>query len=518
MTTTVVSPPTLGDERHVKPGVVLFVLCLATYTILLDGSIVNVTLPTLVRELGATTTDLKWIVDAYNLTFAALVLAAGSLSDRYGRKAALTVGLGVFVAGNLAATQIDATGPLIAARATMGIGAALIFPATLSIITNVFTDRAQRAKAIGIWGAMTGLGVASGPIVGGWLVEHFWWGSVFALVAVVAVFATVAVVVAVPDSRDPEAPALDRAGLAISIVMLGSLVVAIIEAPEWGWLSARTLGLFALAAVAAVAFMVIERRQEHPMLDVKLFANPRFTAASGAVTCAFFALFGFIFLITQYFQFVRGYTPLQSGVRVLPVAISIAIASITGTKLAVRFGNKQVVSLGLLFMSVAFAWISTASAATPYIEIVGQMIFLGLGLGFTSAPATEAVMGAVPPNKAGQGSAVNDATREVGGTLGIAVLGSVFASIYASTIAKSAPWTALPDAAREAAADGLGLALGVIQQLGLGEEASGVLVADAQQAFLDGLSVACLVAAGVTLIGSVVAARFLPSRPSAIDE
>jgi EmrB/QacA subfamily drug resistance transporter len=513
MTATASPPEIRVAPTHRRPGLVLAVLCMATYVILLDGSIVNVTLPTLVRELGATTTDLKWIVDAYNLTFAALVLAAGSLSDRYGRKGALLTGLVIFLAGNAVATQLTSTESLIAARAAMGVGAALIFPTTLSIITNVFTDRAQRAKAIGIWGAMTGLGVASGPILGGWLIEHYWWGSVFALVSVAAVFAIGAVIAVVPTSRDPEAPRLDRRGLALSTIALGSLVVAIIQAPEWGWLDERTLALFAVAAATFGAFVLVERRQDHPMLDVTLFRNLRFSAASGSVTVAFFALFGFIFLITQYMQFIRGYTPLESGVRVLPVAFSIAFAAITGTKLSVRFGNKQVVATGLLFMSIAFAWISTASAATPYFEIVFQMIFLGLGLGFTSAPATEAVMGAVPPNKAGQGSAVNDATREVGGTLGIAVLGSVFASIYAAAIGRSDAWSSLPDEVREIAADGLGNAFGVIEQLGLDAGTAAGLVGAAQQSFLDGLQIACLVAAGVTLVGSIAAAVLLPSRP-----
>lgn len=507
------APP--PDTSPADRWLVLAVVCVATYAVLVDTSIVNVALPTLVRELDATTTELKWIVDAYNLAFASLVLVGGSLGDKFGRRTTLLVGLAVFAAGNAVATTMNSPEGLMAMRAVMGIGAALVFPATLSIITNVFSDRGERAKAIGLWGAMTGLGVASAPIIGGWVIEQGSWRWVFAVVVPIAVVAFGLAALRVPQSSDPETPPLDLPGLGLSIVALGALVTAIIQGPDWGWLTGGTLGLFAVALAVGVAFVSWERRQRQPMLDVTLFANLRFTAASGSVTFAFFALFGFIFLITQYFQFVRGYGPFESGLRVIPVAVSIAVASITGTRAAVRFGNKAVVAGGLLAMSVGFAWVSTASATTSYTEIIGQMVFLGLGLGFTSAPATEAIMGVVPANQAGQGSAVNDATREVGGTLGVAVIGSVFASVYTATLADDGAWAQVPEEALVRAEDGIGLALGVVERISaeVGPGVAGALTDGALGSFLDGLQAGCLVAAGVTLAGSVMAAALLPARP-----
>ncbi len=432
-----------------RRGIILLTLCFAAFTINLDTTIVNVALPTLVRELNATTRELQWIVDAYSLVFAALVLAAGSLSDRLGRKGAMLTGLAIFGLGSVVGSHVGSPTQLIAVRAIMGLGAAIIFPATLSILTNVFTQRSERAKAIGLWGAMTGLGVAAGPIAGGWLLEHFWWGSVFAaMVPVVAAVATLTILF-VPTSRDPNAPRVDVRGLVMSTATIGTLVYTIIQAPDVGWTTGRTLIGFAAAVVLLTVFVRWERRVPQPMIDVDLFRNLRFSAASGSVTVSFFALFGFIFMVTQYFQFLKGYSPFSTGVRLLPVAISVAGASIVGTKLALRFGNKLVVSSGLAAMGTAFLWISGNSVATPYLQIVGQMIILGIGMGLTSAPATEAIMGVIPKEKAGIGSAINDATRELGGTLGVAVIGSVFASLYSCT-ARPPRRTARPSRSRGA--------------------------------------------------------------------
>ena len=517
MSTSAPSPAPSRDQADNRWRV-LAVLCLAVFAINLDTTLVNVTLPTLVRELQASTSQLQWVVDAYNLAFAAFVLAAGSLSDRFGRKGALTTGLAVFGLGTLAGSFAGSTGQLIAARGVMGIGAAIVFPNTLSILSNVFTDRTERAKAIGIWGATTGMGVAFGPIVGGWLLEHFWWGSAFLAMAPVAAIGIVLVATTVPSSRDPEAPRLDIAGLVLSTAALATLVYTIIEAPGRGWSAPATLAGFAIAAVTLALFVAWERRVAQPMLDVTLFTNMRFSAASGSVTVAFFALFGFVFMITMYFQFIHGYSPFSTGLRTLPVAISMGTASILGTKLAVRIGNKAVVSTGLLMMAVAFVWISRSSAETPYLETVFQMLVTAGGMGLTSAPATEAIMGVVPKEKAGIGSAINDATRELGGTLGVAVIGSVFTSIYVNTITTSQAAATLPPDVMTRAKDSVGGALIAAKSLA-GSDPAGAqaLTRAANTAFFDGFTIGCMVAAAVALAGALFAARFLPARPTETD-
>ncbi len=408
MTPLLESPP-------LHKRVTLVTLCLAAFIISLDVTIVNVALPTLVRQADATTTDLQWVVDAYNLVFAALVLVAGSLSDRLGRKGMLLAGLGVFGAASLAGSICTTASQLIGARAVMGLGAAMMFPATLSLLTNVFTGRRERAAAIGLWGATTGVGIATGPIVGGWLLERFWWGSVFLFMVPVAAAVAALAAWAVPTSRDPRTPSVDWRGLILSAVGMAVLVLGIIQAPGWGWGSPRAIGTLTAGTALLAAFAAAESRTAYPMLDIALFRNPRFTAASGSVAIAFFALNGFIFLMTQYFQVVRGFSPLGTGVRLLPVASSVAIASVIGTRLAVRIGNKIIVGGGLALFCAALLWISTASRTTSYSVIAAQMIVFGIGMGLTQAPATEAIMGAVPKEKAGVGSAVNDATRLFGG-------------------------------------------------------------------------------------------------------
>jgi hypothetical protein len=301
----------------------------------------------------------------------------------------------------------------------------------------------------------------------------------------------------------------------LSTVGLAVLVFTIIEAPDRGWATPRTIGGFVGALAVLAVFVAVERRRVEPMLDVTLFKNLRFSAASGSVAVAFFALFGFIFLITQYFQFAKGYSPLSTGVRTLPVALSVGAASVVGTKLAVRLGNKLVVATGLGMMSVAFAWISTGSTATTYLEISAQMVVAGIGIGFTSAPATEAIMGVVSKDKAGIGSAVNDATREVGGTLGVAVIGSVFASIYASAFDGAAVSTILPPDALSTARESIGAAQAVAERANAlaGPGIANQILGVANQGFFDGLAAGCRVAAGVTLVGCIFAAIFLPARP-----
>ena len=498
---------------HRRP-LILFALCLAAFVISVDVTIVNVALPSLVRELGASTTQLQWIVDAYSLVFAALVLAAGSLSDRLGRKGVLLSGLAVFATGSLAGAFSGTTAELIASRAFMGFGAALMFPSTLSLLVNVFTERGERAMAIGLWGATTGIGITTGPIVGGWLLERFWWGSIFAFMAIVAAGIAALVAVSVPPSRDPSTPPIDWRGLLLSAAGMTVLIFGVIEAPDWGWRSPASLATIVGGAALLGLFVLVEQRTEHPMLDVALFRNPRFTAASGSVAISFFALSGFIFLVVQYFQFVKGYSPLGTGVRLLPVAGSVAVTSVVGTKLAVRVGNKAVVGTGLLLFATGLLWTSTASESTTYLVIVGQMLFLGSGMGLTSAPATEAIMGAVPAAKAGVGSAVNDATRLFGGTLGVAVIGSVATSLYTSRLVSELP-PRIPSRAVAGAKESIGgaiIASHQLSRLGLDHAAVG-LMHTATNAFLYSLAGGCRVAGAVTIVGAVVAIGFLPARP-----
>src|SRR5436309_4607251 len=288
-----------------KP-LILASLLLAAFLINLETTIVNVALPTLVRQLHATDSQLQWVVDAYNLVFAASVLAAGSLSDRFGRKGMLLAGLAVFGVASLAGGLTNDPGQLIAARAVMGIGSAMVFPSTLSLITNVFTERGERARAIGLWGAITGVAIALGPIVGGWLLELSDWRSIFFAMVPIAAGAGVLAARYVPTSRDPHAPRTDRAGFALSTAMIALLVYTIIEAPNHGWGGTRTLGSLAVTAVLAATLIAWERRTEQPMLDVSLFRNPRFTAASVSVPTSFFALSRSILPVTQHFQFLQG--------------------------------------------------------------------------------------------------------------------------------------------------------------------------------------------------------------------
>ena len=497
-----------------KP-LILVSLLLAAFVINLDTTIVNVALPTLVRQLHASTSQLQWVVDAFNLLFAGSVLAAGSLSDRFGRKGMLLAGLAVFGVASLAGGLMSNVGTLIAARAVMGVGAAMVFPSTLSLLTNVFTERQERALAIGLWGAITGVAIALGPIVGGWLLQAFDWRSIFFAMAPIAATAGILVAGYVPTSRDPRAPRTDRAGFALSTATIGLLIYTIIEAPNYGWGSPRTLGSFALTGALTVAFVTWERRAEQPMLDLSLFGNLRFTAASVSVAISFFALSGFIFLVTQYSQFIKGWGPLSTGVRLLPVASFVAISSIVGTKLALRLGTKLVVAGGLLLMAGFYLWVTTAQATTSYATIAAQMVVLGTGMGLTSAPATEAIMGVVPKAKAGVGSAVNDATRLLGGTLGVAVIGSVYASLYASRLTSALP-IGLPATITRTAHASVGAALTAAGRLGhAGHPALAAAIhRAASSAFFDGFHTADYVSAGVAAAGAVMALALLPARPT----
>jgi len=496
--------PPLTSRRR---AAVLATVCLAVFAINLDTTIVNVALPTLSRQLGAGTSTLQWVVDGYSLAFAALVLTGGSVGDRIGRRPVLIAGLLGFAAASALGGTFHSAAVLVILRFVMGAFAALIYPTTLSIITNAFPDRKERAGAIGVWGAVTGLGVAVGPVTGGLLLAHFWYGSVFLALVPAALVAAIATVAIIPESREPGAARLDLPGLLTSSAAIGLLVYTIIEAPQYGWGAPRSIAGFAGTVVIGVAFVLLERRAATPMLDVSLFRVPAFSAASGAVTVAFFALFGFIFLITQYMQYIRHYGTLSTGVRILPVAASIAAGSVLGARLAGRAGTRVIVVSGLALFGAAFAWIAVSATGEPYLQIAAQMVIMGTGLGLTSTPATESILSVLPPAKAGVGSAVNDATREAGGALGVAVIGSVFSSAYLSRLSASS-FHALPAPAFAAARSSVAAALEVARRA----PGSASLTQDVITSFMRGLHFACVIAAVVCWAGALAALR-LPGRP-----
>jgi EmrB/QacA subfamily drug resistance transporter len=493
-------------EGYERRWWILGVLCLSLLVIGLDNTILNVALPTLVRDLHASTSQLQWMVDAYTLIFAGLLLTTGSLSDRFGRRSALGIGLAIFGTGSVLSAFAGSADMLIATRALMGVGGALIMPSTLSILTNVFPAE-ERGRAIGVWAGVSGLGIAIGPVVGGWLLGQFWWGSVFLVNAPVVVVAFVLGRLIVPNSKDPSAPRLDPVGAVLSIAGLVSLVYGIIEAPAHGWTSASTLSVFGAAIVALVAFVMWELRSDHPMLNVEFFENPRFTAANIAVTLVFFALFGSLFFLTQYLQFVLGYDALQAGLRVAPIALALMATAPLAGRLVERWGNKMLTAAGMIVVALGLWYLSTTSVASGYGHVLIALMVLGLGMGTAMTPATESIMGSLPRAKAGVGSAMNDTTRQVGGALGVAILGSVFSSAYATRIASAV--AGLPSAAASAARSSVGAALALGSRLS-GREGATIVTA-ARGSFVHAMDRGLVVGAAIALLGSIVALIWLPS-------
>ena len=498
--------PTPPGERPASPNrwATLAVLCLSLLVIVVDTTIVNVALPTLARQLHATTSGLQWIVDAYTLAFASLLLLAGALADRFGRHRSLAAGLAAFAIASLAAALTRTTAELIAARAAMGVAAAFIMPATLSILTSVFTDRTERAKAIGLWAAVSGLGVAIGPVAGGWLLAHFSWGSVFLVNLPIAGVALLAGRWLVPASRAPVPRRLDLAGAALSVTAFAALTYTLIQAPADGWTSTATICRAVAAAGLLAAFAVWEMRSSHPMLPLALFRDPGFAGAATAIMLLFFALTGGVFLLTQIYQFVLGYSPLAAGVRTLPSAAMLAIASPLGARVARKFGTRVPVMTGLAMMTSGLALFATATVGASYGHYVTAMIILSAGMGLAMAPATDAVMHRLPPALAGVGSAVNDTTRNLGSVLGVAVVGSVAASAYASHL--GALHVAGPGATA-VARQSVGAAAAIAHQIGGTHGAA--LFHTVAAAFVTGADRGVLVAAAATLAGLVLAAYAL---------
>jgi EmrB/QacA subfamily drug resistance transporter len=495
-----------ADLKYRRRWWTLAILSLSLLIIGLDNTILNVAIPTLQAEFSASASELQWMVDSYIVVFAGLLLTLGAAGDRHGRAKALQVGLLIFGLSSFWAAYAGSANELIAARAVMGIGGALIMPATLSILSDVF-PREERGKAIAIWSGVAGVGIGLGPLLGGLLLDQFWWGSVFLINVPVVVTALVLGRWLVPDSRDEHAHALDMPGAILSISAISMLVYAIIEAPGRGWLDPFTLINFALAVVLGGAFFWWELRTEFPMLDLAFFRNPRFSLGAGAIGLTFFALFGSIFALTQYLQLVRGYTALEAGVRLIPLALGIMIGAGRSSHVVDRFGTTRVVAAGMLIVTAVLASLAFWDIDTPYWIIGVTTFLLAVGMGNVMAPSTDAVMGAVPEAKAGVGSAMNDVVRQVAGAFGVAIIGSILNSTFTRQMDDATATLPLP--AAEPARDSVGGALAVAGQLG--GQAGDSLALAARAAFVDAMGVATLVAAGVVLLGAALVARYLPA-------
>ena len=490
---------------------ILGILSMSLLIIGLDNTILNVAIPTLQREFSASATSLQWMVDAYILVFAGLLLTMGSLGDRFGRKRALQLGLVIFGLSSLFAAYADSSAQLITARALMGIGGALIMPSTLSILTDVF-PREERGKAIGIWAGVAGLGVGIGPLTGGVLLENFWWGSVFLINIPVVVIAIVTGLILVPESRDPHPKRLDIPGALLSITAISTLVYFIIEAPAHGWTNAFVIAGFLGGAVLTALFLIWESKIDHPMLNLAYFKNPRFSAGAGAIALGFFALFGMIFGMTQYLQFVQGFTPLEAGLRMAPIALGIAAGAGSSHRFVGKLGTNKVVAAGLVGLAVVFVTISFWQIDTNYWIVGGTFFFLAFSMGNVMAPSTDSVMGAVPEANAGVASAMNDVTRQVAGALGVAVIGSVINTAYSQKIEPAV--ADLPSEAAVRFGDSIGDSIGAALKIAsmMPPEIAVGLIGAAKSGFTEALGIAVLAAAAMAIAAAILVLKFMPPR------
>lgn len=491
---------------------ILGTLCISLVMIVVAVSSLNIAIPDIQSSLGASGTELQWIIDSYALVFAGALLPAGALGDRFGRKGALQLGLVIFGVAVLVASMADDPAHLIAARAFMGIGAGFVMPSTLSILMTSFPFH-ERPKAIAIWAGFAGVGGALGPISSGLLLGHFWWGSVFFInVPLVALLLLLSAPI-LPSSKDPHGHPLDPIGALLAVGGLVSLVFGVIEGPHRGWLNPVTIGAFVASVVLLVGFVRFELRKRNPMLDPRLFRLPGFGAGSATVTLAFFSMFGMFFLLTQYLQFVKGYSPLAAGVRVLPSAVAMMAMAPRSPKLIGRFGVRRVLRTGFYSCAVGFLLLATATESSPDLLVVVALLATGSGMALMMPGASQHIVGSLPLSKAGVGSAVNDVTREVGGALGIAVAGSIVATAYRASDFSDV----IPDpAAREIAAESVGQAVGVAQRaLAEGRIAASQadsLIAAAGEAFNDGTRIAFGSMAVVAVVAGTFISRWIPDR------
>ena len=494
---------------HPRRRQILLVLCLSLLVVVIDNTVLNTALPTLARVLHAGTSSLQWITDAYTLCFAALLIPAGALGDRYGRRLSLVGGLAVFALGSAAAAFASGTAMLTGARVVMGLGAAFVMPATLSILNAVFPPK-ERPQAIAAWSAVTGIGIVIGPTLGGLLLTHFWWGSIFVINIPLVALALAGVILTVPETAEPGGHRLDLPGAALVGGALFAIVDAIIEAPGRGWTATATLAETAAGLAALGIFAWWELHIEHPLIDLRIFASRAFSTAAASVTVIFFALFGSLFVLTQYLQLVHGYSPLSAGLRALPFALAVGAMSPLSPILAKRFGTRVIIPAGMALMGLGLLDLSTAGVHTAYPPLALAVAIMGAGMGLVMAPASTTIMTTVPARQAGAGSAINDTIREVGGALGIAIIGSLAAAVYRSRLASVLATAHTPGPVAHlatssvAAADSIGRHVGGLQ----GSE----LVGAAHSAFVNAMAMGMRVAAGVALVAAIGAVFALPPR------
>ncbi|NUS73523.1 MAG: MFS transporter [Corynebacteriales bacterium] len=508
---------------HPRRWATLGVLIVCLLVVVLDNTILNVALKTIQEDLDASQSQLEWAVNSYTLIFAGLMFTAGVLGDRYGRRLFLIIGLLVFGAASAASAFVDTPAQLITTRALMGIGAAMVQPQTLSIITNVFGPK-ERGKAIGIWAGFSGLAIAIGPITGGFLLEHFWWGSVFLVNVPFVIVGSVAALMIVPESRDPKPRRLDPFGVVLSIVGISTLVYGIIHGGETGnWTTPGVLGPIVGGLALIAVFVWMEKRSTHPALDVTLFKNPAFSAGTVTLAVVFFAMMGLTFSSAFYLQAIRDYSPLEAGAWLLPVAVAILLTAPQSSKLVARFGSRAVISTGMFIAGLGMGGYYFLDSDSPMWLFAVTIFVMGLGMGNVMAPATESIMSAVPRDKAGAGSAVNNTVRMIAGALGVAILGSVLSTTYRSNVEPDLK--VLPEGSRHDAGESIGDTFQAVAQVAKSvaqgktppEALNGldILARSANDAFIAGMHNVAICSVIIAWAGAILAAIFMPGKKSA---